>query len=183
MNRTLTSPPFQDEWSAARFAGEILDAKMLRVATRREEIITEPQPTPFTTASLIAEAARCWHWSGTHTMNTAQALYESGWITYPRTDAIWIAPSARVDLRAAVIDQFGHDALDEILLPSQATDNGAAENTHEAIRPANPGQTPDALKETDDQHHLYQLIWQRSLASQMKPARYRRITIGLEIES
>ena len=182
------SHTFQDEWTAARTAGKILDTKYLRVAERREEIITEPQPLPLTTADLIAETAQLWQWPGTQTMAVAQWLFERGLITYPRTAATQIAPAGLVDLRAAVIEYFGIEALSmmvEYILPTQNSDietcsAKSQRDAHEAIRPTNPSRTPDTLDIPPDPRSQYQLIWQRSLASQMKPARLCRIIVTFE---
>ena len=178
----VVSQTFQDEWTAARSAGNILDTKSLRVAERREKIIIEPQPLPLTTADLIAEAAQLWQWPGTQTMSLAQWLFERGLITYPRTDSTRLSPAAAVDLRAAVLDLFGFESLVSIgeYLPPQNELTYGSRDAHEAIRPTDSTRSPAALDLPTDQRSLYQLIWQRSLASQMKPARLCRIIVTFE---
>jgi DNA topoisomerase I len=178
----IAGTEFNDEHSAFLAANQIIDDGALQVVSRREEMITEPPPWPHTTADLIAEVAEQWNWTGKQTMMIAQALFEGGLITYPRTDSTRLSPTALVDIRAAVIDNFGMEAISVVRETFiQGSEKGAnIEDAHEAIRPTDPAHQSQNLDISPDQCTLYRLIWQRTLASQMKPARYQVITVMLE---
>jgi len=227
---------FQDAHVAHAIANT-LAVGQLRVTDRRDEIVEEAAPLPYTTADLLEDATQRWGWTGEHVMSIAQQLFEAGWITYPRTDSHRLSADAQEALRQAVIERYGAEALApgkrgtisptaagdvrleqeadrqtreqpqwpgwmrivESVLPGRsARKHGDAtpgvviipvddlldtrnEDAHEAIRPTDPFRTPETLDARAEQVQLYTLIWQRSLASQMKPARYRRITVALEM--
>jgi DNA topoisomerase-1 len=152
------------------------------VMEKREQIIEEAAPPPYTTASLIQDAINQYGWTSSKVMEVAQLLFENGLITYPRSDSTSIAPEAADEARAVAVKFFGQDLLD----PQKSwrfTDHN--EGAHEAIRPTYSARLPDQLPEevSSDMKVLYGLIWKRYLAWFMKPATYRLITVELESDA
>ena len=136
-----------------------------------------PAP-PFTTSTMQQEGARKLGFQAKRTMKAAQELYEgidlkghgtTGLITYMRTDSLRISDEARAKAKAFITENYVSDYYPE--KPNFYKSKGSAQDAHEAIRPADPGLTPVMVKEslTSDQFKLYNLIWSRFMASQMKP--------------
>ncbi len=131
-------------------------------------------PPPFTTSTLQQEASRLYGFSVSKTMQIAQFLYENGLITYMRTDSVHLSDEALTKAKQTIIAKFGK----EYSRPFQyKTKSKNAQEAHEAIRPTSfdneaPALDRDALK-------LYQLIWKRTLASQMKPAELEFTTVNI----
>ncbi len=143
---------------------------------------TRPYP-PFTTSTLQQEGNRKCGFTARHTMQVAQSLYENGHITYMRTDSTNLANVAIEAARDLVASQYGKEYLPEKPRTYQTKVKNAQE-AHEAIRPAgHPFDFPEALRGelSPDQFKLYDLIWKRTVASQMPDARGRRITFTLEV--
>jgi DNA topoisomerase I len=141
---------------------------------------TRPYP-PFTTSTLQQEANRKYGFTAKHTMQVAQNLYENGHITYMRTDSTNLAAVAIETARQLVASQYGPEYLPERPRYYQTKVKNAQE-AHEAIRPAgHPFDFPDALRPqlSPDEFRLYDLIWKRTVASQMADARGHRITITI----
>ncbi len=146
-----------------------------------------PQP-PFTTSTLQQEAARKLGFSATRTMQVAQKLYEGldiggetvGLITYMRTDGVQIAAEAIQSCRSVIEKNFGKSYV-----PGQAreykTKAKNAQEAHEAIRPTDLSRKPDSVARTltDEQFKLYDLIWKRTIASQMEAAVFERTSADL----
>ena len=150
-----------------------------RVATLTRKEKRRNPVAPFTTSKLQQEAARKLRFTARKTMQVAQQLYEGielgeagsiGLITYMRTDSTRISPDAQAEVRAFVAERYGAQFLPE-QPPAYKSGKGAQE-AHEAIRPTSvlrePGQVAAHL--TRDQLQLYTLIWNRFVASQMRPA-------------
>ena len=136
-----------------------------------------PAP-PFTTSTLQQEASRKLNFNANRTMRTAQKLYEDGYITYMRTDGLDIAPEAIEELRVAIERDFGAEYVPSV--PRKYTKKALnAQEAHEAVRPTAPGRTPtEVMRELDDDGaKLYDLVWKRAMASQMKNAEVQRTTI------
>jgi len=155
-----------------------------RVASVEDKPYTSRPYPPFTTSTLQQEANRKYGFTARHTMQVAQSLYETGHITYMRTDSTNLAAAAIEAARGLVASQYGPEYL-----PPQPrvykTKVKNAQEAHEAIRPAgHPFDFPDALRSAlgRDEFRLYDLIWKRTVASQMADARGHRITIGLEAD-
>lgn len=175
-------------------------ANTLVVKKRKEIIVDEAPPPPYTTAELLRDANHRWGWPVERVMKAAQILFESGWITYPRTDSTRLSPQARDSLRNTVLVTYGPSALPseqiENLLQKMLGKNKIAqrklsptgntqdanniEDAHEAIRPTDPSRQAEELEGKKHHRQLYHLIRQRSLASQMKAAKYKLITVELE---
>jgi DNA topoisomerase-1 len=131
---------------------------------------------PFTTSTLQQEASRKLSFSVSRTMAVAQRLYESGRITYMRTDSVNLSDTA-IDSAAEVITaRYGEDYS----RPQRyRTKNSGAQEAHEAIRPTELN--VDSIDGEDAEQRLYKLIWQRTVASQMAEARFERTTVRIDI--
>jgi DNA topoisomerase-1 len=136
-----------------------------------------PAP-PFTTSTLQQEAARKLRFSAKKTMQVAQKLYEAGYITYMRTDAVNLSVEAITACREAILKYFGESYLPKS--PKEyKTKSKNAQEAHEAIRPADVMNTPKKMSEKldTDSYKLYELIWKRTIACQMEPALLDKVTI------
>ncbi len=156
-------------------------------AVEKKEVKRQP-PAPFTTSKLQQEASRWLHFSAKKTMMTAQKLYEGielgaegpvGLITYMRTDSVRVADEAIAAVRDHIRRQYGDDYLPGS--PNGFRNRKSAQDAHEAIRPSSLAHPPQAIKPhlTPDQFRLYQLIWNRFLASQMNPAVLDQTTVDI----
>ncbi|MEN6558365.1 MAG: type I DNA topoisomerase [Thermoguttaceae bacterium] len=155
-----------------------------RVASVEDKPYTTRPYPPFTTSTLQQEANRKYGFTARHTMQVAQSLYENGHITYMRTDSTTLASVAVDAARRLVASQYGAEYLPNSPRLYQTKVKNAQE-AHEAIRPAgHPFDFPETLRGrlTPDEFKLYDLIWKRTIASQMNDARCRRVTIGLELD-
>ena len=160
--------------------------KLERKPTKRH-----PQP-PFTTSTLQQEAARKLGFSAARTMRLAQTLYEgktidgetTGLITYMRTDGVSIAEEAIAAARAVIGERYGAAYLPAAPRRYKSKAKNAQE-AHEAIRPTDPKLLPQRLRHAldQDEYRLYELIWKRTLASQMQSAEIERTTIDLASRS
>lgn len=135
---------------------------------------------PFTTSSLQQDASSRLGFSPTRTMQIAQRLYEDGLITYMRTDAVQMAPEGIDQARRAIVQNFGSDYVPEKPRIYQTKAKNAQE-AHEAIRPTDMFRHPDTMRGDPDRHRLYELIWKRALASQMRSAEIERTTADIAV--
>lgn len=144
---------------------------------------------PFTTSTLQQEAARKANFKTRKTMMIAQQLYEGislgkggavGLITYMRTDSTRISDTAKHEANDYINKTFGKEYASAT--PRKEKKSETAQDAHEAIRPSSALRTPEDIKSylSKDQFKLYQLIWSRFMASQMKPAVFDTMTIDLE---
>ena len=133
---------------------------------------------PFTTSTLQQEASRKLFFSVSKTMTLAQRLYEAGHITYMRTDSVNLSGEAQKQIAAQIKTNYG----EEYFQPRNfKTKNKGAQEAHEAIRPTNFSNTQ--LDIDRDQSRLYDLIWRRTLASQMSDAQLERTQINIGTSS
>lgn len=169
-----------DEASATELATGLRGAQ-LSVASVEEKPYTRRPYAPFMTSTLQQEAGRKLRFSSERTMSIAQRLYENGYITYMRTDSTTLSQSAINAARNQARQLYGEEYVSPS--PRQYTRKVKnAQEAHEAIRPAGETfATPDAVRrELDgDEFRLYELIWQRTVASQMADA--RGTTLSLRI--
>ncbi|THD68816.1 type I DNA topoisomerase [Robertkochia marina] len=136
-----------------------------------------PAP-PFTTSTLQQEASRKLYFSVAKTMNMAQRLYEAGLITYMRTDSVNLSPEAISAAEKEIRDYYG----DEYSNPKNySSKSKGAQEAHEAIRPTDMSRHTVQIER--DQARLYELIWKRTLASQMSDARLERTNVKIEADS
>ncbi len=146
-------------------------------SVERKKANRYPAP-PFTTSTLQQEAARKLRFSAKKTMQVAQKLYEDGFITYMRTDAVNLSKEAIAACRDAILKYFGEAYLPKVA-KEYKTKSKNAQEAHEAIRPSDVMNTPKKMeaKLDADAHKLYELIWKRTVACQMNPAVLDRVTI------
>ena len=135
---------------------------------------------PFRTTTMQQEAGRKLGFTAQRAMSVAQDLYEAGFITYMRTDSVTLSDTAITAARNQVRQLFGADYLpDRPRVYTSKVKN--AQEAHEAIRPAGETfLTPAQTRLTGDQFRLYELIWMRTIASQMKDAEGRSITVTID---
>ena len=162
--------------TAAEMAVQAVTSRDLTVAAVEAKPASRNPSPPFMTSTLQQEASRKFGFGARQTMSAAQRLYEAGYITYMRTDGIDMAPEAITAARDAIGDRYGKEYV-----PSspRVYKNKAknAQEAHECIRPTDMTKDAAALKISDgDQAKLYDLIWKRTLASQMESARMERTT-------
>ena len=169
-----------DEDSARRLA-EALHGRDLTVTSVESKPYTRQPYAPFMTSTLQQEAGRKLRFSSERTMRTAQRLYENGFITYMRTDSTTLSESAIKAARAQARELYGDGYVSPT--PRQYTRKVKnAQEAHEAIRPSGetfrtPGQV---AREVDgDEFRLYELIWQRTIASQMVDARGTTVSVRI----
>ncbi len=170
-----------DEAGATRLV-QRLSKTQFRVTALDDKPFTTKPYAPFTTSTLQQEANRKLGFTAKRTMQAAQSLYENGHITYMRTDSTNLAKVAIDAARDLVRSQYGGEYLPDQPRVYQTKVKNAQE-AHEAIRPAgHPFALPETLRNelNSDQFRLYDLIWKRTVASQMADAKGRRITITVE---
>ncbi|CAM4015572.1 type I DNA topoisomerase [Kibdelosporangium persicum] len=169
-----------DETEARRLA-EALNGADMRVASVEEKPYTRKPYAPFMTSTLQQEASRKLRFSADTTMRVAQRLYENGYITYMRTDSTTLSETAIAAARAQAESLYGKEFVHPT--PRQYTRKVKnAQEAHEAIRPAGevfrtPGQVANELQ--SDEFRLYELIWQRTIASQMADVRGTTMTVRI----
>ena len=170
-----------DEPAANALATRLKNADFKVKSLEVKPYTSRPYP-PFTTSTLQQEANRKLGFTARRTMQAAQSLYENGHITYMRTDSTNLASVAIDTARKLVSSQYGPEYLpDSPRVYSTKVKN--AQEAHEAIRPAgSPFDFPEALRTElgTDEFKLYDLIWKRTMASQMADCRGQRITVTIE---
>ncbi|MBD1897703.1 type I DNA topoisomerase [Coleofasciculus sp. FACHB-129] len=156
--------------------------KTWTVADLEERPVTRKPLPPFTTSTLQQEANRKLHLSARDTMRTAQSLYEQGYITYMRTDSVHLSQQAIAAARSCVEQMYGKQYLSPE--PRQyTTKSKGAQEAHEAIRPAGSSfRTPQETGLSGREFALYDLIWKRTVATQMAESRQTQITVQLQVE-
>ncbi|WP_071515023.1 type I DNA topoisomerase [Geitlerinema sp. PCC 9228] len=151
--------------------------------TSVEERASKRRPSPpFTTSTLQQESNRKLNMGARETMRVAQSLYEQGYITYMRTDSVHLSQQAIAAARQCVENKYGKKYLSP--KPRQySTKSKNAQEAHEAIRPAGSTfRTPAETGLAGKERKLYDLIWKRTVASQMADAQQTNITVALQVE-
>ena len=152
-----------------------VEAGRFAVSSVETKPFSRNPPPPFTTSTLQQEAARKLGFAASHTMRVAQGLYEQGLITYMRTDGVDIAPEAISAARRTIAERYDSGYVPD--RPRQYTTKAKnAQEAHEAIRPTDFSQRRAG---SGDHARLYELVYNRALASQMASARLERTTVGL----
>ena len=165
-----------------------MESANFTVATVEAKPARRNPQSPFTTSTLQQEASRKLGFAPAHTMRIAQRLYEgidiggetTGLITYMRTDGVQIDPSAITQARTVIGEDYGKAYVPDS--PRQYTSKAKnAQEAHEAIRPTDLSRRPASLKARldNDQSRLYELIWMRTVASQMESAEMERTTVDI----
>ena len=157
-----------------------LDKTLLTVRSVEEKPYRSSPKAPFMTSTLQQEGGRKLRLSAAQVMRVAQGLYERGFITYMRTDNVVISDEALAEIRAEVGKLYGQ----QYLAPTPRSYSSKVKNAqeaHEAIRPSTPMRSPRELKSDLNlqEFALYELIWQRTLASQMADANGTTVSIRL----
>ncbi len=163
----------------AELAVQAITSRDLTVKSVEAKPASRNPSAPFMTSTLQQEASRKFGMGARQTMSTAQRLYEAGYITYMRTDGIDMAPEAVHAARDAIKDRYGAEYVPSSprMYKNKAKN---AQEAHECIRPTEMSLAPDQLRVTEpDQRKLYDLIWKRTLASQMEAARMERTTVDV----
>ncbi|MCR8723993.1 type I DNA topoisomerase [Frigidibacter sp. ROC022] len=163
----------------AALAKAAVESRALSIRKVEAKPASKNPSAPFMTSTLQQEASRKFGMGARQCMNAAQRLYEAGHITYMRTDGIDMAPEAVAAAREAIKQAFGAEYLpDSPRIYKNKAKN--AQEAHECIRPTDMANTPEKLGLTDgDQRKLYDLIWKRTIASQMAGARLERTTVEI----
>jgi DNA topoisomerase-1 len=181
----------QAEYDAihAKLADAKLPPKVVRVEKKGKQ---RSPAAPFTTSTLQQEAVRKLGMTSDRTMRTAQSLYEGvdiggqtiGLITYMRTDSVNLANEAVAEIRQYIGDNFSGEYL-PAKQPVYKSKAKNAQEAHEAIRPTSILRTPDSLRDhlNIDQLRLYEMIWKRTLACQMSPARFDTVSVDIRLSS
>ena len=136
-----------------------------------------PTP-PFTTSTLQQEASRKLGFGVTRTMSTAQKLYEAGLITYMRTDSVTISEEAKTSILSKIDSKYGDSYVN---LRNYKNKNKSAQEAHEAVRPTDI--SVEDISSDYDQQRLYQLIWRRTISSQMSDAQIERSVVNIDSNS
>jgi DNA topoisomerase-1 len=163
----------------AELAEAAINSRNLTIQSVEAKPGTRNPSPPFMTSTLQQEASRKFGMGARQTMSSAQRLYEAGHITYMRTDGIDMAPEAIVMARDAIKGRYGAEYVPgEPRVYKNKAKN--AQEAHECIRPTELANSIEDLKIIDaDQRKLYDLIWKRTLASQMESARLERTTVDI----
>ena len=170
-----------DESSATAVCDALADRPVEVRSVERKPYTRRPSP-PFMTSTLQQEAGRKLRMSSSMAMSTAQRLYENGYITYMRTDSTTLSDAALNAARRQIRDKYG-DAYVPDAPRRYANKVKNAQEAHEAIRPAGDSfRTPDQVRSElgNAEFRLYELIWQRTIASQMTDARGESVQVRLE---
>lgn len=168
--------PFDSEQTAQAYLEQLQNSTM-SVAQLEEKPAKKSSKAPFTTSTLQQEAASKLGFSVKQTMMVAQRLYESGRITYMRTDSLNLSEEALNLAKQTIEQNYGSEYSQT---RRYKTKNADAQEAHEAIRP-----TDFTMKEVEgerNEQRLYQLIWRRAIASQMSDAQLKRTTVDIAIE-
>lgn len=168
-----------------KYQNEVAAEEFLRSCLKAEYAVSDIQvkpgkktpPAPFTTSTLQQEASRKLGYSVARTMILAQKLYESGKITYMRTDSVNLSETAMDDIKGQVTQQYGQKYSEPRKFRNK---NESAQEAHEAIRPTYMEATS---VEDSDTRRLYELIWKRTMASQMADAELERTTAKISIST
>jgi DNA topoisomerase I len=178
----------KDETTAKELDSRIKEGQFVVAEVKKKERLRYPAP-PFTTSSLQQEAARKLGYTAKKTMMVAQQLYEGielgdegsdGLITYMRTDSVRVSVDSQSEARDVIKERYGADFLPESA-PVYKTKAMKAQEAHEAVRPTKMDRFPESVKAflSRDQFRLYQLVWDRFIASQMRPAVLDTVTADL----
>ena len=166
---------------AARGLAERLEGSSFTVGrVERKPYVRRPSP-PFMTSTLQQEASRKLRFTAQTTMRVAQRLYENGYITYMRTDSTTLSESALKAARAQAAELYGAEYVPEMPRRYERKVKNAQE-AHEAIRPSGDAfRTPQQVQRelSRDEHALYELIWVRTIASQMEDAKGQTVSLRI----
>ena len=167
------SKRFSNKEESEKFLNECIDTTF-KVKDIEKKPSKRSPSSPFTTSTLQQEASRKIGFSPSLTMSTAQRLYEAGHITYMRTDSVNLSDEALESSKSSIINNFGNDYYKRRVYK---TKSDSAQEAHEAVRPTNFNN--DNAGKNDTEKKLYNLIWRRTLASQMSEAQFERTVVSI----
>jgi len=177
-----------DQTAAEKIEGALHDKEIVLKKLTKAQRKIEPQPA-FITSTLQQEASRILNMAAQKTMKVAQELYEgvavqgesTGLISYMRTDSLRISEEANQHCRELIKERFGTESLQNNI--RVFANKNKAQDAHEAIRPTDPFRSPEMVAPylSKEQLQLYTLIWQRFIATQMKPAQLSSVTLKIEV--
>jgi DNA topoisomerase-1 len=171
--------------AAARELVQSLSGQSLIVKSLEESPRTERPKAPFTTSTMQQDAGSRLGWGAQLTMRIAQRLYENGYITYMRTDSVTLSPTAIAAARSSAQALYGKEFVPATPRVYEGKTKNAQE-AHEAIRPAGdvfktPGELAPELSR--DEFALYDLIWKRTVASQMSDAKKQQMRVDFDVKT
>lgn len=169
---------FPTKEEAESFLEKCKDAVFTVDAVEKQPVKKSPAP-PFTTSTLQQEASRKLGFSVSRTMTVAQQLYESGYITYMRTDSVNLSDLALADAKKEIMESYGEKYSKT---RKYATKSKGAQEAHEAIRPSYLNRHTIDTGD-NSQKRLYELIWKRTIASQMADAQFEKTTVDIIIST
>lgn len=169
-----------DETRATSLASKLKSEKWNVTEVEEKPVARRPSP-PFITSTLQQEANRKMGLSSRETMQIAQKLYEQGFITYMRTDSTFLSREALEAARAGIRSKYGADYLPDSPRTYEGKKAKGAQEAHEAIRPAGSQfMDPDETGLSGLQLRLYDLIWKRTIASQMVDSRQKQVSAKIQ---
>ena len=168
---------FENEEETRKFLESCINATYKVDNIEKKPTVRYPAP-PFTTSTLQQEAARKLGFSVANTMRIAQQLYESGKITYMRTDSVNLSSLALGMAKKEITENYG---AEYVKTRQYHTKSKGAQEAHEAIRPTYLNQ--HTIKGTADERRLYELIWKRTIASQMADAQMERTNVNISVST
>ena len=168
---------FENEKETRQFLESCINATYKVDSIEKKPTVRYPAP-PFTTSTLQQEAARKLGFSVANTMRIAQQLYESGKITYMRTDSVNLSSLALGMAKKEIEENYG---AEYVKTRQYHTKSKGAQEAHEAIRPTYLDQ--HTIKGTTDERRLYELIWKRTVASQMADAQMERTNVNIGVST
>lgn len=170
-----------DQKTAQQILDEVKGQKWV-VTEVEEKPVTRRPYAPFITSTLQQESNRKLGLSSRETMQVAQKLYEQGFITYMRTDSTYLSEEALKAARESILQKYGSDYLPASVRTYDGKKVKGAQEAHEAIRPAGTRfQDPDETGLEGNQFRLYDLIWKRTMASQMTDAKQKQVSSKIAV--
>jgi len=182
-DETIPKLGIKTKEEAEKIVKDLKEACVYKVINvEKKEVKRNPLP-PFTTSTLQQEAWKRFHFPAKFTMRIAQQLYETGKITYHRTDSLNLSDLSLFAAKKFIIDNFGKNYWAGFLRKYKA--KGRVQEAHEAIRPTYPDRTPEILKSKleNNQFKLYDLIWRRFIACQMAQAIFDSTTVDIQAKN
>ncbi len=180
-NKALDKLEIKNEKEADKILKDLKGADYKVINVEKKEVKRNPLP-PFTTSTLQQEAWQRFRFSAKFTMSVAQQLYETGFITYHRTDSLNLSDLSLFGAKKFITKKYGQIYWAGFLRKYKTKSKGAQE-AHEAIRPTFPDKTPESAKLQDSQSKLYDLIWRRFIACQMAQAIFDSTAVDIEAKN
>jgi len=179
-NKRIEKKGIKNEEGSSSIVQDLEKANYQIIEIKQKEKRSNPFP-PFKTSTLQQEAWRKFHFPAKLTMGIAQALYEKGLITYHRSDSFNLSTEALSTTQTFIQKEYGEKYWQGV--KRYKISSKGAQEAHEAIRPTSVNKKPESLDLKRNEFRLYQLIWQRLVASQMSPAIFNTVSITIKANS